>query len=60
MVVPLPPNLSKLTSSEKDALILSLAAQLQAALARIAALEKQLERLLSERVNDFDTAGLVI
>ena len=47
MVVPLPPNLSKLTSSEKDALILSLAAQLQAALARIAALEKQLERLLS-------------
>ena len=47
MVVPLPPDLSKLTSSEKDALILAQAAQLQAALARIAALETQLERLLS-------------
>jgi transposase len=42
-----PPDLSKLTSAERDALILAQAAQLQAALVRIAALEKQLERLLS-------------
>lgn len=41
------PDISKLTSDEKDALILAQAAQLQAALARIEALEKQLERLLS-------------
>lgn len=41
------PDLSNLTSDEKDALILAQAAQLGAALARIAALEKQLERLLS-------------
>ncbi len=41
-----PFDLSKLTSGEKDALILAQAAQLQAALARIDALEKQLERLL--------------
>ena len=40
-------DLSKLTVAEKDALILAQAAQLQAALARIEALEKQLERLLS-------------
>ncbi len=39
-------DLSKLTSGAKDALILAQAAQLQAALARIDALEKQLERLL--------------
>ena len=43
----LPPNLSKLTSDEKDALILALSAQLRAALARIEALEKHLEKLLS-------------
>jgi transposase len=47
VVVTPPPDLSKLTSSEKDALILAQAAQLQAALARIEALEKQLERLLA-------------
>ncbi len=47
MVVTPLPDLSKLTSDEKDALILAQAAQLQAALARIEALEKQLERLLS-------------
>jgi len=41
-----PIDLSKLTTAEKDALILAQAAQLQAALARINALEKQLERLL--------------
>ena len=41
------PDLSKLTSAEKDALILAQAAQLRAALARIEALEKQLERLLA-------------
>ena len=41
------PDLSNLTSDEKDALILAQAAQLGAALGRIAALEKQLERLLS-------------
>jgi transposase len=46
VVIP-PPDLSKLTSSEKDALILAQAAQLQTALARIEALEKQLERLLA-------------
>jgi len=47
VVTPPPLDLSKLTSGEKDALILVQAAQLQAALARIGALEKQLERLLS-------------
>jgi len=46
-VVTLPLDLSALTSDEKDALILALSAQLQAALARIEALETQLERLLS-------------
>jgi transposase len=45
-VTPLP-DPSKLTTAEKDALILVQAAQLQTALARIDALEKQLERLLS-------------
>ena len=40
------PDLSKLKSARKDALILAQAVQLQAAIARIAALEKQLERLL--------------
>ncbi len=38
-------DLSKLSHAEKDALILSLAAQLQAALARIADLEKRLAEL---------------
>ncbi len=38
-------DLSKLSHAEKDALILSLAAQLQAALARIAELEKRLAEL---------------
>ncbi len=42
-----PPDLSKLTPGEKDALILTQAVQLQVALARIEALEKQLERLLA-------------
>jgi len=42
-----PTDLSKLTTAEKDALILAQAAQLQAALAGIDALEKQLERLLT-------------
>ena len=41
------PDLSKLSSAEKDALILSRSAQLQAALARIEVLEKQLEKLLA-------------
>ena len=40
-------DLSKLSHGEKDALILSLAAQLQAALARIAELEKRLDELQS-------------
>jgi transposase len=47
VVVTAPPDLSKLTSGEKDALILAQAAQLETAMARIEALEKQLERLLS-------------
>ncbi len=38
-------DLSKLSHAEKDALVLSLAAQLQAALARIAELEKRLAEL---------------
>ena len=42
-----PLDLPKLTVDEKDALILAQASQLHAALARIEALEKQLERLLS-------------
>ena len=41
------PNLSKLNPGGTDALILAQAAQLQEALARLAALERQLERLLS-------------
>ena len=41
------PDLSKLNPGEKDALILAQAAQLQEVLARLAALERQLERLLS-------------
>lgn len=40
-------DLSRLSHAEKDALILSLAAQLQAALARIAELEKRLDALQS-------------
>lgn len=42
-----PPDLSKLTPAEKDGLILAQATQLEAALARIGALEKQLAALLS-------------
>jgi len=40
-------DLSKLSHAEKDALILSLFAQLQAALARIGELEKRLDALQS-------------